>query len=179
MTPPALSPPLRIDRTLPWALAGLALALALFELTDIDLRVQDTLFDAARGAWRVDEDDRLGRTLFYSGPKILLIGFGLAVIAMACVSERRRDELGFGQVHRRDFWVLALTLATTPALVGGLKDATNVFCPRDLQRYGGAVPYMKLFPLFPASDRPARRGYCFPAGHASGAAWRWRWPPAA
>jgi membrane-associated PAP2 superfamily phosphatase len=43
-----------------------------------------------------------------------------------------------------------------------------MFCPYELTRYGGDVPYVKLFERFPDDARPERRGVCFPAGHASG-----------
>jgi membrane-associated PAP2 superfamily phosphatase len=55
-----------------------------------------------------------------------------------------------------------------PLLIGQLKDVTNVFCPRQNRRYGGDVPYVRVFERYPEGDRPARRGKCFPAGHASG-----------
>ncbi|MBL9199371.1 MAG: phosphatase PAP2 family protein [Opitutaceae bacterium] len=163
-----MSPPLRLDRSWPLALAALAFAFALFEFTDLDLCVQDRLFDAAAGVWRVDGKDPLWRALFYSGPKFTIIAFGLVVLATAVVGDRIRHDFGLGDVPRADLWVLALTLATVPTLVGGLKDATNVFCPSENRRYGGDVAYAKVFDCFPESDRPARRGRCFPAGHSSG-----------
>lgn len=166
---PAPSPPWRLDATLPWAVAALALLLALFELTELDLRVQDLLFDTSRNAWRVDGRDPLWRALFYSGPKVVLIGFGIAVFVTAFASTRCREQLGVAAFDRRNLLVAGLTLSTLPALVGGLKAATNVFCPSEIQRYGGEICYAKLLDRTPApAVPPLPRGRCFPAGHASG-----------
>lgn len=37
-----------------------------------------------------------------------------------------------------------------------------------MQRYGGTLPYLKIFDALPPGIRP---GHCFPAGHASVALW--------
>lgn len=165
---PAPSPPWRLDRTLPWAIGALVLLLALFELTDLDLDVQDLLFDAQRRVWLVDDRDPLWRALFYSGPKIALIGFGLGIFVAALGSTRCRAELGVTAFTRQHLLVAGLTLGTLPALVGGLKATTDIFCPAEIRRYGGDVCYVKLLERGPAPVGPTRRGRCFPAGHASG-----------
>lgn len=164
-TPP---PPLRLECTLPWAAAALALAFAFFELTEIDLRVQDRLFDFATGAWRVDGRDPVWRALFYVGPKWALIAGGVATLAFAAGPARLRARAGLPADARADLWVLLLTLASAPALVGLGKAATNVFCPSEVKRYGGEVAYVKVMECYPEGQRPLQRGHCFPAGHASG-----------
>lgn len=82
------------------------------------------------------------------------------------------------------YLVLAVALGT--GLVSVLKAVTNMDCPWDLSRYGGAREYIGLF-----ASRPhdMARGICFPAGHSSAGyawislyffarmvrpAWRWR-----
>lgn len=69
---------------------------------------------------------------------------------------------------RRELLVVVATLASGPALIGLGKVATNVFCPSEIRRYGGEVAHVTLCGSFADGDRPARRGRCFPAGHASG-----------
>ena len=155
-----------IDRTLWPAVLALAGALAVFEFSGLDLWLQDFFYDAAAGRWVVDATDPLGRAIFYTGPKVaFIIPLGIAVLVVALGPARWRERLHFG---RRDVWVAFLTMATVPILAGLGKKHSDVFCPSEIRRYGGDVPYVKLCEPYPAGDRPERRGHCFPAGHASG-----------
>lgn len=158
-----------LDRAFWPALAVLALLVIGFELTDLDLVVQDRLFDFQAGRWRVDRDDPVLRALFYTGPKLLLILGGVGLLALVLGPVRWRERFGCTHPAGRLHLMVALaTLATGPALVGVGKAVTNVFCPSEIRRYGGDVPYATLCGGYPEDDRPVRKGHCFPAGHASG-----------
>jgi membrane-associated PAP2 superfamily phosphatase len=143
----------------------LGAVLALFELTDLDLRLQDRFFNFETRRWVVDEREPVGRLIWYNGPKALVWIGGLATLALAVGPARWRESSGF---NRRGLWLGVLVIATVPALAGLGKKYTNTFCPSEIRRYGGDVAYAKLCEPYPADDRPARRGGCFPAGHASG-----------
>jgi membrane-associated PAP2 superfamily phosphatase len=154
------------DRTLWPAVLALGAVIGLFEFTRLDLFVQDLFYDAATRRWLVDATDPLGRALFYTGPKVvLIIPIAIAALVLALGPARWRERLHFA---RRDLWVAVLTLITVPALAGMGKNTTNIFCPSEIRRYGGDVPYIRLCEPYPENDRPQRRGHCFPAGHASG-----------
>lgn len=157
--------PAGLDRTLWPALLVFAGAIALFELTDLDLALQDRLYDFENKRWLVDATDSLGRLVFYNGPKAGIILLAVAVLTLALGPEKWRARLQFA---RRDVWVALLTLVTVPVLAGLGKNTTNTFCPSEIRRYGGDVPYVKLCSPYPEDDRPERRGHCFPGGHASG-----------
>ncbi|MCB1106153.1 MAG: phosphatase PAP2 family protein [Cephaloticoccus sp.] len=153
------------DRLLWVALASLAGVILWFEFTDLDLRVQDRLYDFAHQRWVVDGNEPVGRLLFYNGPKIAVWFVGLTVLTLTFGPARWRDRWRF---NRRGLGVAALTLATLPVLAGVGKNFTNVFCPSEVQRYGGSEPYVKLCSPYPDDQPPAGKGHCFPAGHASG-----------
>ena len=153
------------DRTLWPAVALLGAVLAVFEFTNLDLWLQDHFYDAGAGRWWVDGADPAGRLFFYNGPKGLIILTSVALLVLALGPGRWRDRWRFG---RRDLWVAVLTFVSVPVLAGWGKDATNTFCPSEIRRYGGDVPYVKVFARYPENDRPTRRGRGFPAGHASG-----------
>lgn len=153
------------DRLLWPAMILLAAALALFEFTGVDLALQDQFYDFPNQCWLVDAEHPLGRLVFYNGPKALIILAAVAGLGLALGPAAWRDRLRFA---RRDLWVALLTLVTVPALAGFGKNTTNTFCPSEIRRYGGDVPYVKLCAPYPDDDRPARKGHCFPAGHASG-----------
>lgn len=157
--------PAGIDRALWITLGLLAGVLALFEFTNLDLWLQDHCFDFETRRWLVDEKAPLGRLVFYNGPKALVWVIALTTLTFAAGPARWRERL---QLDRRGLWLGVLVIATVPALAGLGKKYTNTFCPSEIRRYGGDTAYVKLCEPFPADDRPARRGGCFPAGHASG-----------
>lgn len=149
-----------------WITVGLlAGVLALFEFTNLDLALQDHFFNFATRRWLVDAKEPWGRLVFYNGPKALVWIIALTALTLAAGPARWRER---GQLNRRGLWLGVLVIATVPAFAGLGKKYTNVFCPSEIRRYGGDVDYAKLCEPFPADDRPARRGGCFPAGHASG-----------
>jgi len=166
-SPPA-PPSWNLDRTLLPAAVGLASVFATFEYTSIDLWLQDRFFDFERMRWLVDGSARLPRLLFYQSPKILLVLFGLGILLLAAVPTTGWRERFGAAGKRRSLWVVFATLATGPALIGLGKATTNIFCPYEIERYGGDVAYVRVLDCTPPGSAPARRGRCFPAGHASG-----------
>lgn len=165
VSPPRLRDPLL--RSVWPATAALVAVVALSELTAIDLWVQDRCFDFTAMRWVVDENASLPKAWFYTGPKAVLIAFGLTCIGLLVGPARWRQRFGIAQ-RRRELAAVVATLALGPFLIGEAKARTNLFCPYEITRYGGDVPYVKLFEPFPEGQRPERRGVCFPAGHASG-----------
>jgi membrane-associated PAP2 superfamily phosphatase len=55
-----------------------------------------------------------------------------------------------------------------PLAIGLWKARSALHCPWDVDRYGGAAPYLRLLDGVPAGWS---NGACFPAGHASSALW--------
>lgn len=143
----------------------LVVFMGVIETTSLDLWVQDHFYDFGQRRWLEDAAEPVGRLVFYDGPKIVIILTALALLTLALGPARWRERWRFG---RRDLWVAVLTLVSVPVLAGIGKDTTNTFCPSEIRRYGGDVPYVKVFERYPENDRPARRGRGFPAGHASG-----------
>jgi membrane-associated PAP2 superfamily phosphatase len=138
--------------------------LAVFESTALDRTVQDAIFAAGGGAWPLADDARSWRLLFYDGPKAALVAFGAVLTVCTVVSFVRRRQAG---ARWRALAHVALVLASVPALAGLGKAVTNVHCPRELARYGGSLPYVRLFDAR-VPGVSAKAGRCFPAGHASG-----------
>jgi len=161
-------PPFAIDRTGWLALIALAAVLVVFEVTSLDLWVQDHFYNFQTQTWLVDDRGFWGRVFFYKGPKILIIIFAVVLLVLALGRTRWRKRLSHPAMCRRDLFVVIAVLATAPALIAAGKATTNVFFPSQVRRYGGFAPYVRTFGTYPENDRPAQRGKGFPAGHASG-----------
>jgi len=141
-------------------LAGI---LAAFELTGLDLAVQDRFYLGQR-RWLVDPKWKVPRLVFYDGPKVLLVAFGGACLAGWIGSYRLKRWRALRLPSLR----MALALAIIPVTVAGLKAATNVYTPAQTQRYGGPRPYVKVLERYPQDAKRPSRGKGWPAAHASG-----------
>lgn len=153
-----------MDRTFWPSILLLTLVFGICESTGIDLRVQDYFYNYATHSWLVDAHAPIPRWVFYTGPKALIWVIALAILTVAIFYKKFPPM----KIPRRDLIIAVLTIATAPALVALGKATTDTFTPAQIRRYGGEVPYVKVIEHYPVSDRPAKRGRAFPAGHASG-----------
>lgn len=151
-------------RNLCLTLALLVGVLVLFERTALDLVVQDWFFQGQPHQWMVNAKNSTGRVLFYTGPKVVLAVFG-GILLLIWAGSFRINNL---RQHRARALFLVLSLAVVPSVISVLKSTTNVYWPDQLERYGGDKPYVKVFESYPEGYHQTKRGYGFPAGHASG-----------
>jgi membrane-associated PAP2 superfamily phosphatase len=136
------------------------LALCLINYTEIDIKIQDYFFDFENKSWLVDRNEPVKKFIFYQFPKILL---GLAIfvlLASTIFAFVKKLE------NRRKFLLILLGLVFIPLIAGNIKKFTNVYCPNQLQIYGGKFPYVKIFDSYPSNLIQEKRAQCFPAGHA-------------
>jgi len=147
------------------ALVGLLICLLWFAWTPTDLWVQSLFYNASSQEWLWNRGEPLGKFFLYDGIKALLIAFGLVLIVIFFVT---RKSLALKR-YRSGLRILILSLILVPASISGLKQVSNIACPRDLIEFGGNIPYAGFFMAQPA-DTKVRVSHqrCFPAGHASG-----------
>jgi len=80
-------------------LAALILALIVFEVTEIDLHIQDLFYNFQNHHWLIDRHSALLRFVFYDGAKILLI-LGFLGALLFFLFYRKHT---FRRTHRRGF----------------------------------------------------------------------------
>ncbi|MES2322349.1 MAG: phosphatase PAP2 family protein [Pseudomonadota bacterium] len=149
----------------------LALALAavfitwLGNATDIDLALADAAYDARLGVfpWR---HAWLTEVFSHVLLKRALTGLGLLFIAAVALDMVKRQP--WRHLRRKQLRVVAASAVLVPAAVALLKQFSSSHCPWDIDRYGGAEPYVRLLESLPVDVLP---GNCMPAGHASSAMW--------
>ncbi len=142
----------------------LVVTIVFFELTGIDIRLQDHLFNFDHQQWLLDRNDRLWKFLFYDGIKRLFIGC-ILLLVLALLFFRKRALI---RRNLRGLIIVCLSAITVPLVVGLLKDHTNVPCPRNLVHYGGDYPYVTVLTPYPEDFDQEKKIRCYPAGHASG-----------
>ena len=115
--------------------ALLLVLVALMEsYTGWDTAAQRLWFDSATHEWVVSNELHARLTwFFYDGPKILLVVLGIACVAGVLGGAR----WNLPPECRRGCLLLLLSLAFVPMLLGGAKQFTNVYCPKQIEEFGG------------------------------------------
>ena len=143
--------------------AGLAVVLAVFEFGSLDTTVQDHFYNFDAHRWWLEESDVVIRAIFYHGMKVSIIVL-CVVCAVGCALSYRIGKL---VPARRAMAIMALSIIFVPVVTGGIKQISNVYTPRQVERYGGQYPYMKAFAPYPDDFVQEKRGRGYPAAHAS------------
>jgi len=143
---------------------ALMVCMLVFEFTDLDIWVQNILFDASNNTWLLNKsNDTLHFWLYYL-PKKVIMFFSLGIL-LSLVFLRKQPWV---KNYQRGLIVVLLSVLIIPSVVGALKATTNVACPKHLVNYGGEIPYIGVFEAYPQSLSLTGTYRCFPAGHASG-----------
>lgn len=160
-------PPLPWKRATLLTLLALAAVLVVAEFTPLDSWISDHFYDANSGGWMVQHSG-LAKAAFYHWPLRLIKIFGVVVLVTLLVPHRWLAPRW--RLPKRELAVVFLALTLIPSLVGSLKAWTGMFCPRQLERYGGTRPVVGLFESAPENCCGGAKGQgrCWPAGHASG-----------
>lgn len=143
----------KIDWLIASTIALLFASLYFFNYSDFDLKFQAILFNQETKTWLFDRDEPIKKFLFYNFPKII---FGIGVFALFATYLRLRKS--------RHLFIL-LGLIFIPLIAGNIKKFTNIYCPNQLEIYGGKYPYVKIFESYPQDFVAKNKGQCFPAGH--------------
>jgi membrane-associated PAP2 superfamily phosphatase len=136
----------------------------LFEMTDIDLAVQDHFYNWDLHRWMVDRNEPILHFIFYISPKVILIMLGIFCLLAVLLSLKQPRY----RPYRRNCLLICMSLMLVPLGVSGLKKISHVHTPNKIIRYGGKVPYIKVLEKYPADARPQKTGRGWPAGHAAG-----------
>ncbi|KGJ86620.1 phosphoesterase PA-phosphatase related protein [Colwellia psychrerythraea] len=142
----------------------LLLVFGLFELTNIDIAIQNYFYNNAQEAWLWSKQEPVLKLFFYDAPKTALTFFALGII-ISLLFFRKRDLISR---YKNGLVIVLLSLIIVPSVVGLLKATTNSACPVALDNYGGEIPYVKVLASYPPNKTPSKIQKCFPAGHASG-----------
>src|SRR6188768_3708221 len=134
------------------SLGLLAGAMALFQFTNLDVRVQDHIYDFANHRWPLEKQDTLPRILFYTGPKIALgIMAGTLMVWLLLPPRWRPAPLRQRELPwpKRRLWLLVLCVVTIPTTIGFMKSRSDLYCPWSIDRYGGDQPHLHFFDPLP------------------------------
>ena len=155
---------LSLNKQLLISIVLLIATIIIFQITDLDIVVQDLFFDLMTQQWILDRNDRILDFIFYSGIKKLLILVAV-VILLALIFFRKKAII---DTYKKGLLIVLLSAIFVPSVVGGLKAVTNTPCPKNIGHYGGNYPDLKVFDNYPKDFKQKSKIRCWPAGHASG-----------
>ncbi|PSM52123.1 phosphoesterase [Campylobacter blaseri] len=135
----------------------------LFELTNLDILVQNYFYNFETKLWTIDSKNTLIKFFMYDGFKKLFIVFGISILISLLFFRKHK----FIKEHIQGLIIVLLSIIFVPLITVWLKDITNMPCPYKIINYGGEYPNIKLFEPYPIEFKQLSRTKCWPAGHAS------------
>ena len=153
-------------RTILLTMVLFILNLFVMQYTNFDLFVQDYAYNFQLGKWLLEDVHTHYGWLLYTGIKVGLAGFAILLIIALALSYK--SSFGFLKQYRRLLACVLISMMFCPLIASAGKQVTNVYCPYQIERYGGAMPYVKPLSPYPAGFKQEKRGMGFPAGHAAG-----------
>ncbi len=142
----------------------LIFSIIFFALSNVDIVVQDKLFNYTTHTWILDKNLEPYKFIFYDGIKKILILF--AVIFLIALTFFRKNNLI--QEYKTGILIVVLSAIAVPAIVGALKQNTNMPCPKNEIHYGGKMVRTAVWQSYNEPYKSMDKIACWPAGHASG-----------
>lgn len=139
----------------------------LFAFTNLDIFIQEFFYNVKTHQWLLDKNEPVLKFIFYDGIKKLLILFAVAIFSVLIFFRKNRMVLEY----KKGLIIILLSSILVPLIIGGLKDVTNMPCPKNTQHFNGKYPDVNVFECYPQEfkeQNPNCSIKCWPAGHASG-----------
>ena len=136
----------------------------LFELTNLDILIQNFFFNFVTSQWLINKDEPILRLFLYDGLKKVLIAFAL-VIAISIIFFRKKELI---IKYKKGLLIVLLSSIIVPITIGALKAVSNTPCPKNIEHFGGDYPNIKVFESYPSDFIQEKKIKCWPAAHVSG-----------
>ncbi|ALG69302.2 phosphatase PAP2 family protein [Beggiatoa leptomitoformis] len=153
-----------LNRQILLTLLVLVGSLLFFELSGLDIWVQDYFYNVELSQWLVDKDAALAKFIFYDGIKKLFVLFVVGLLLTLLFFRKNK----YVQAYQQGLLIVFFAVICVPLVIGVLKATTNIPCPKNIVHYQGNYPYITLFKAYPSDFHQTEKIKCFPAGHASG-----------
>lgn len=135
-----------------------------FEFSNLDMIIQDQLYNFETGKWLLDSAEPISRLLLYDGIRVIYILGGLG-LTITLVFFGKAPSI---KVVKQGLIIVCISMYLIPLMINILKEASDIPCPRDLVHYGGDYPHVTILSGYPADFQGEPNVECYPAGHASG-----------
>jgi len=142
----------------------LIVIITFFELTDVDIFIQNFFYDFETKSWLLDKNEAITKLIFYDGIKKILIVFALILLS-SLIFFRNKEII---KKNKKALFLVLLSIIFVPLMISSLKAITNTPCPCNIEHFNGKYPNIKLLDDYPKDFVQKSKAKCWPAGHASG-----------
>jgi membrane-associated PAP2 superfamily phosphatase len=155
---------MNINKQIFLTFTSLVVIILFFGISDIDITIQSNFYDFNTHSWILGHEAQPYKFIFYDGLKKLLIFIAICfLISLLFVKKSKIIK-----EYKKGIIIVVLSAIFIPAIVGRLKKATNMPCPKNEIHYGGIYPTTKVWEHYPKTFAQPDTIRCWPAGHASG-----------
>lgn len=138
------------------------LLLLFFNNSNIDVTIQNLLFDFNNKEWLIDKNEPIKKIFFYNLPKIILTTLIIS-LSVILLFFRKKNLI---KKYQPQLILFLLGITIIPLIACNIKNFTNIYCPNQLEVYDGNYPYTKILNSYPENFIQDKKGRCFPAAHA-------------
>jgi membrane-associated PAP2 superfamily phosphatase len=134
-----------INRDIVITLSILIIIILIFNLTNFDTIIQNHFFNFKNQEWILDRDKEPYKFIFYDGiKKLLFLIASIFLIIFIFFKDHKSIKR-----YKKGILIVILSAIFVPIVVGGLKKATNMPCPKNEIEYGGIYPSTKVWESYP------------------------------
>lgn len=142
----------------------LLISILFFGISSIDIDIQNLFYNNTEHLWILAKYTEPYHFIFYTFTrKIPLVLFIILVIVLLIFHHH-----AIVQHYKKRLIIVLLSIVFVPAISVGIKNSTNIPCPKHLQYYNGQYPHTAIWETYTTSYKNLKSQHCWPAGHASG-----------
>jgi len=135
-----------------------------FALNNLDLQIQDYFYSKDSMQWILSKHTEPYHFIFYTfAKKIPLILF--MILLFIVIFHRKKT---YFIAYKKSIYIVLLSIPLVTGITVGIKNSTNMPCPKHTQEYGGKYPHTAIWQAYKVPYNTYNKTHCWPAGHASG-----------
>jgi len=142
----------------------LLISIVFFGLSTLDINLQDLLYNTQTHQWLLSKNTEPYHFIFYSGIKKLLILIAI-ILLIVLLFFRKKPTI---KPYTKGLLIVILSAIFVPLITGGIKEYSNMPCPKHEIHYGGKYPRTAVWERYEVPYNTLDTIQCWPAGHASG-----------
>ena len=142
----------------------LLISILLFGMSHLDIEIQNLFYNYKSAIWILPKHSEPYHFLFYDLARKIPLLLLLAILILLLFFKKK----SWVQTYKKGLIIVMLSIIFVPSITVGIKNNSNMPCPKHLIEYGGSYPHTSVWEKYSAPYNTLKSQHCWPAGHASG-----------